>query len=44
MTPAGIAAATHLYKYFCDFVAERRAAVAAGNAPDDLTTALCRAG
>ena len=44
MTPAGVAAATRLYKYFCDFVADRRAAVAAGNAPDDLTTALCRAG
>ena len=27
-----------------DFVAERRAAVAAGNAPDDLTTALCDRG
>ena len=38
------AAATHLYKYFCDFVADRRAAIAAGNAPDDLTTALCAAG
>ena len=44
VTPAGIAAATHLYKYFCDFVAERREAVASGRAPDDLTTALCRAG
>jgi len=42
VTPAGVAAATNLYKYFCDFVSERRAAVAAGNAPDDLTTALCR--
>ena len=41
VTPAGVAAATHLYKYFCDFVADRRAAVAAGHAPDDLTTALC---
>ena len=44
VTPDGIVAATHLYKYFCDFVADRRAAIAAGNAPDDLTTALCRAG
>jgi len=44
VTPAGIAAATHLYKYFCDFVAERRAGLSAGNAPDDLTTALCAAG
>jgi len=44
VTPAGIAAATRLYKYFCDFVADRRAAVAAGTAPDDLTTALCEAG
>jgi cytochrome P450 len=40
--PAGIEAATNLFKYFNDFVAERRAAVAAGHAPDDLTTALCR--
>jgi cytochrome P450 len=39
--PAGIEAAINLFKYFHDFVAERRAAVAAGNAPDDLTTALC---
>jgi cytochrome P450 len=44
VTPAGIEAATNLYKYFCDFVAERRAVVARGNAPDDLTTALCAAG
>jgi len=44
VTPAGVAAATHLYKYFCDFVAERRIAVADGTAPDDLTTALCEAG
>ena len=44
VTPAGIEAAINLYKYFCDFVAERRAAIAAGNAPDDLTTALCAAG
>ena len=44
VTPEGVIAATNLYKYFCDFVAERRAAVAAGNAPDDLTTALCQAG
>jgi cytochrome P450 len=42
VTPAGVAAATDLYKYFCEFVSERRAAVAAGNAPDDLTTALCQ--
>ncbi len=42
VTPAGIAAATHLFKYFTDFVAERRAAVAAVRAPDDLTTALFR--
>jgi cytochrome P450 len=41
VTPAGIAAATHLYKYFCDFVADRRAAISTGTAPDDLTTALC---
>ena len=32
VTPAGIEAATHLYKYFSDFVADRRAAVAAGRA------------
>ncbi len=44
VTPAGVAAATHLYKYFCDFVSDRRAAVASGNAPDDLTTALCAVG
>ena len=44
VTPAGIEAATHLYKYFCDFVAERRAAITSGNAPDDLTTALCTTG
>jgi len=44
VTPAGIEAATHLYKYFCDFVAERRTALATGNAPDDLTTALCATG
>ena len=44
VTPAGIAAATHLYKYFCDFVAERRAGLSDGNSPDDLTTALCAAG
>ena len=40
--PAGIDAAINLFKYFNDFVAERRGAVAADNAPDDLTTALCR--
>jgi cytochrome P450 len=44
VTPEGVVAATYLYKYFCDFVADRRAAVAAGNAPDDLTTALCASG
>jgi cytochrome P450 len=44
VTPAGISAATHLYKYFCDFVADRRTAIAAGNAADDLTSALCAAG
>ncbi len=41
VTPAGIEAASHLYKYFCDLVADRRRAVAAGTARDDLTTALC---
>jgi len=44
VTPAGIEAATHLYKYFCDFVADRRAAIRGGSPPDDLTTALCTAG
>jgi hypothetical protein len=44
VTPEGVVAATKLYKYFCDFVADRRALVVAGNAPDDLTTALCEAG
>jgi len=39
--PAGIEAATNLFKYFNDFVAERRAAAARGDVPDDLTTALC---
>ena len=43
VTPAGVEAATHLYKYFCSFVADRRAAAAAGASPDDLTTALCAA-
>ena len=42
--PEGVAAATHLYKYFCDFVAERRAAIARGDESDDLTSALCAAG
>ena len=42
VTPVGVEAATNLFKYFCDFVAERRALVAAGKAPDDLTTALCQ--
>jgi hypothetical protein len=41
VTADGVVAATRLYKYFCDFVADRRAALARGNAPDDLTTALC---
>ena len=41
--PAGIEAATNLFKYFNDFVAERRAAAARGDVPDDLTTALCAA-
>lgn len=44
VTAEGVVGATHLYKYFCDFVADRRAAVALGNAPDDLTTALCASG
>jgi cytochrome P450 len=43
VTPAGVVAATRLYKYFSEFVAGRRAAVAGGTAPDDLTTALCAA-
>jgi len=42
VTPAGYDAAANLFKYFNEFVAERRAAVAAGSAPDDLTTALCQ--
>lgn len=44
VTPAGIDAATNLFKYFSQFVADRRSAVAEGTAPDDLTTALCAAG
>jgi cytochrome P450 len=44
VTPAGVDAAINLFKYFSGFVADRRAAIAAGNAPDDLTTALCAAG
>ena len=44
VTPAGIDAAISLFKYFAAFVAERRTAIAKGNAPDDLTTALCTAG
>jgi cytochrome P450 len=44
VTPAGIDAAINLFKYFSRFVAERRAAIASGTAPDDLTTALCTAG
>jgi len=41
VTADGVQAATQLYKYFCDFVADRRSALARGNAPDDFTTALC---
>jgi cytochrome P450 len=44
VTPAGVDAAINLFKYFSRFVAERRAAIAGGTAPDDLTTALCTAG
>jgi cytochrome P450 len=44
VTPAGIDAAINLFKYFSGFVAERRVALANGNGPDDLTTALCTAG
>ena len=44
VTPAGIDAAINLFKYFSSFVAERRAAIASGTGPDDLTTALCAAG
>jgi len=44
VTPAGINAAVNLFKYFSRFVAERRTAIAKGNAPDDLTTALYAAG
>jgi len=44
VTPAGIDAAINLFKYFSRFVTDRRAAIAKGNAPDDLTTALCEAG
>jgi hypothetical protein len=33
VTPAGVAAATNLYKYFCDFVSERRAPVATERVP-----------
>jgi hypothetical protein len=44
VTPAGIDAAINLFKYFSRFVGERRVAIASGNAPDDLTTALCIAG
>jgi cytochrome P450 len=44
VTPAGIDAAINLFKYFSRFVAERRAAIVNGAAPDDLTTALCTAG
>jgi len=44
VTPAGIDAAINLLKYFSEFVAERRATIATGTAPDDLTTALCTAG
>jgi len=41
VTADGVVAATQLYKYFRDYVADRRTALARGNAPDDLTTALC---
>jgi cytochrome P450 len=41
VTPAGVDAAVNLFKYFSRFVAERRATIGSGNAPDDLTTALC---
>ena len=41
VTPAGVEAAANLYKYFWAFVGERRRSIAAGAAPDDLTTALC---
>lgn len=44
VTPAGVDAAINLFKYFSQFVADRRAAVNHGSAPDDLTTALCEAG
>ena len=44
VTPAGIDAAINLFKYFSRFVGERRVAIASGDAPDDLTTALCSAG
>jgi cytochrome P450 len=44
VTPAGVDAAINLFKYFSRFVAERRIAISNGNAPDDLTTALCTAG
>jgi cytochrome P450 len=44
VTPAGIEAAINLFKYFSRFVADRRAAIANGSAPDDFTTALCTAG
>src|SRR4051812_10057597 len=44
VTPAGVDAAINLFKYFSRFVADRRAAIAVGNAADDLTTALCAAG
>jgi len=44
VTPLGIDAAINLFKYFSRFVADRRAGISNGNAPDDLTTALCTAG
>jgi cytochrome P450 len=44
VTPVGIDAGINLFKYFSRFVADRRATIANGNAPDDLTTALCTAG
>ncbi|HTK16700.1 MAG TPA: cytochrome P450 [Acidimicrobiia bacterium] len=44
VTPAGVDAAINLFKYFSEFVAERRDALADDDAPDDLTTALCTTG
>ena len=44
VTPVGIDAAINLFKYFSQFVADRRVAIARGNPSDDLTNALCTAG